>query len=67
VPNSPTPKAINSGNATKTSVFNTGKQIGRFKRKGSMDGRLHKQVRRLKERVPGTAGVSKRGSRDSGG
>ena len=32
-----------------------------------MDGRLQKQVRGLKKRVPGRAGVKKRGSRDSGG
>ena len=43
-----------------------------------MDGRLQKQVRGLKKKglqggrglkkeVPGTAGVKKRGSRDSGG
>ena len=32
-----------------------------------MDGRLQKQVPGLKKRVPGRAGVKKRGSRDSGG
>ena len=46
---------------------NTGKQTRRFKRKGSMDPRLKKQVRGLKKRVPGRAGVKKRGSRDGGG
>ena len=32
-----------------------------------MDARLKKQVRGLKKRVPGRAGVKKRGSRGGGG